>query len=200
MWCTIIVPIFQKRKLRFRVVEWLAWDRTGGKWLREFGNCHQPMKMLLNILRENWSFWFFKSLDLLIHKPFTKEQLKCAQSCPTICDHMEPTRLLHPWNSPGKNTGMGCHFLLQGIFPTWGSNPSLFLGRWIFYHWVTWCQVVSAYSLKYTIRIKDNLSLTWSLWLAEGVRICVWLPVKYSWSIEIWPLPLGNWKWTLKHF
>ena len=26
--------------------------------------------------------------------------------------------LLHPWNSPGKNTGVGCHFLLQGIFPT----------------------------------------------------------------------------------
>ena len=28
-----------------------------------------------------------------------------------------------PWNSPGKNTGVGCHFLLQGIFPTQGSNP-----------------------------------------------------------------------------
>ena len=29
------------------------------------------------------------------------------------------------WNSPGKNTGVGCHFLLQGIFPTQGSNPGL---------------------------------------------------------------------------
>ena len=28
-------------------------------------------------------------------------------------------RLLCPWNSPGKNTGVGCHSLLQGIFPTW---------------------------------------------------------------------------------
>ena len=35
------------------------------------------------------------------------------------------TRLLCPWNFPGKNTGMGCHFLLQGIFPIQGSNPSL---------------------------------------------------------------------------
>ena len=34
-----------------------------------------------------------------------------------------PTRLLCPWDSPGKNTGVGCHFLLQGIFPTQGSNP-----------------------------------------------------------------------------
>ena len=30
-----------------------------------------------------------------------------------------------PWDFPGKNTGMGCHFLLQGIFPTQGSNPGL---------------------------------------------------------------------------
>ena len=34
-----------------------------------------------------------------------------------------PTRLLCPWDSPGKNTGMGCHTLFQGIFPTQGSNP-----------------------------------------------------------------------------
>ena len=37
----------------------------------------------------------------------------------------QSTRLLCPWNSPGKNTGMGCHFLLQGIFPTQGSNQGL---------------------------------------------------------------------------
>ena len=35
------------------------------------------------------------------------------------------TRLLCPWDSPGKNTGVGSHSLLQGIFPTQGSNPSL---------------------------------------------------------------------------
>ena len=34
-------------------------------------------------------------------------------------------RLLCPWNPPGENTGVGCHFLLQGIFPTWGSNLCL---------------------------------------------------------------------------
>ena len=36
-----------------------------------------------------------------------------------------PARLLCPWNSLGKNTGVGCHALLQGIFPTQGSNPDL---------------------------------------------------------------------------
>ena len=39
---------------------------------------------------------------------------KSLQSCPTLCDPRgQPTRLPHPWDSPGKNTGMGCHFLLQ---------------------------------------------------------------------------------------
>ena len=35
---------------------------------------------------------------------------------------MQPTRLLCPWDFPGKNTRAGSHFLLQGIFPTQGSN------------------------------------------------------------------------------
>ena len=41
---------------------------------------------------------------------------KSLQSCPTLCDPIDgrqPTRLCHPWDSPGKNTGVGCHFLLQ---------------------------------------------------------------------------------------
>ena len=38
---------------------------------------------------------------------------------------LQPTRLLHPWDFSGKSTGVGCHFLLQGIFPTQGSNPGL---------------------------------------------------------------------------
>ena len=36
-----------------------------------------------------------------------------------------PSRLLHPWNFPVQNTGVGCHFLLQGILPTQGSNSRL---------------------------------------------------------------------------
>ena len=36
---------------------------------------------------------------------------------------LQPARLLCPWDSPGKNTGAGCHFLPQGIFLTQGLNP-----------------------------------------------------------------------------
>ena len=39
------------------------------------------------------------------------------------------------WNSPGKNTGMGCHCLFQGIFLTQGLNPCLLLSRWILNCW-----------------------------------------------------------------
>ena len=45
-----------------------------------------------------------------------------------------PSRLLCPWNSPGKNTGMGSQSLLQGIFPTQGSNPGLLHCRHIFFY------------------------------------------------------------------
>ena len=39
---------------------------------------------------------------------------KSLQSCPTLWPHkQQPNRLSHPWDSPGKNTGVGCHFLLQ---------------------------------------------------------------------------------------
>ena len=44
-----------------------------------------------------------------------------------------PHGLYSPWNSPGQNTGVGGHSLLQGIFPTQGSNPGLLLCRWIPY-------------------------------------------------------------------
>ena len=50
-----------------------------------------------------------------------------AQLCPTLCDPMDCSLLgssVHR-DSLGKNTGVGCHALLQGIFPTQGLNPGL---------------------------------------------------------------------------
>ena len=45
-----------------------------------------------------------------------------------------PARLLCPCDSLGKNTGVGCHALLQGIFLTQGLNPGLLYCRQILYH------------------------------------------------------------------
>ena len=51
---------------------------------------------------------------------------KSLESCPTLRPYgPQPTRLLCPWDSPGKNTGAGGHALLQGIFLTQGLNPHL---------------------------------------------------------------------------
>ena len=50
-------------------------------------------------------------------------------SCSDVSDSLQPlqpARLLCPWDFPGKNTGVDCHFILQGIFPTQGSNSHLF--------------------------------------------------------------------------
>ena len=49
---------------------------------------------------------------------------KSSQLCPAVCDPIYCSPLC-PWDSPGKNTGVGCHVLLQGIFPTQGWNQRL---------------------------------------------------------------------------
>ena len=57
------------------------------------------------------------------------------QSCLTLCDPVDcslPGSSVHGI-PPGKNTGVGCHFLLQGIFPTQGLNPGLWHCRQILY-------------------------------------------------------------------
>ena len=57
----------------------------------------------------------------------------------TLVDYSLPGSSMY-WLSPGKSTGVGCHDLLQGIFPTQGSNPHLLHllhCRWILYHWAT---------------------------------------------------------------
>ena len=57
----------------------------------------------------------------------SKKRKEVAQSCLTLCNPMD-------CSSPGKNTGVGCHFLLQGIFPTQRSNLGLLHCRQILYH------------------------------------------------------------------
>ena len=64
-----------------------------------------------------------------------ESESEVSQLCPTLQPHgPQPTKLLHPWNSLGKSTGVGCHFLLQGIFPTQGLNLGLQHCRRILYH------------------------------------------------------------------
>ena len=53
----------------------------------------------------------------------------CGCLCVAPCNPMDcclhPTTLFCPWGSPGENTGVGCRFLLQGVFLTQGLNPDV---------------------------------------------------------------------------
>ena len=66
----------------------------------------------------------------------TVQSCLVTQLCPSVCKPMDwtpPGSSIHG-DFPGKNTGVGCHALLQGMFPTQGSNPGLPQCRLIFYH------------------------------------------------------------------
>ena len=52
---------------------------------------------------------------------------------------LQPARLLCPWNSPDKDTGVDCHSLLQGIFLTQGSNPHLIMSPALVGGFFTFC-------------------------------------------------------------
>ena len=70
-----------------------------------------------------------------------KVKVLVTQSCPTLCDPVDC-----PWDSPDKNTGVGCHFLLQGIFPTQGLKPGLSHGRQNLYQLSHQCESHSVVS------------------------------------------------------
>ena len=54
-----------------------------------------------------------------------ESQSEVAQLCPTLCDPVDcsPPGFFRAWDSPGKNTGVGCHFLFQGNLPDLGIKP-----------------------------------------------------------------------------
>ena len=56
-----------------------------------------------------------------------------SESYSVVSNSLRPHGLYSPWNSPGKNTGVGSLSLLQGIFPSQGSNPGLLHCGWILY-------------------------------------------------------------------
>ena len=62
------------------------------------------------------------SFSSLIRIPFPVSPTLVPSLCSAVSDSSET---LYPWDFPDENTGVGYHFLLQGIFPTQGSNPHL---------------------------------------------------------------------------
>ena len=87
-----------------------------------------------------------------------------------------PSRLLCPWDSPGKNTGVSCHFLPQRIFPTQGSNLCLLPCRRILYHWATretWA-LLGWYFCSWNCKIE--------LCGSFALKTCVWFEKSRLWK------------------
>ena len=83
------------------------------------GRQHYYPENVINKFELKWAFdHLARSQSLLC------QSLSHVQLFATPCT-IQPARLLCPWNSPGKNTGVDCHSLLQEIFPTQGSNLHL---------------------------------------------------------------------------
>ena len=73
---------------------------------------------------------FLVYIHIYVHICICTYVYMCGLSGSVMSDSLRPqglqhTRLLCPWDSLGKNTGLGCHALLQGIFPTQGLNQGL---------------------------------------------------------------------------
>ena len=84
------------------------------------------------------TYHHFKTHFILPHPCKVFSSCLATKLCPTLLRPrvLQPARFPCPWDFP-DNTGIGCHFLLQGIFPTQGLNPSLLHHRWVLYHWNT---------------------------------------------------------------
>ena len=87
----------------------------------------------LHHLRSVWHHILFtllepplKNVIVLVSGVQQSESLTCVSVSNSSQPHgLRPGRLLWPWYFPSKNTGVGCHFLLLGIFPTHASNPHI---------------------------------------------------------------------------
>ena len=80
---------------------------------------------------------------------------------------LQPHGLYSPWNSPGQNTGVGCHALLQGIFPTQGSNAGLPHYRQILYLLSHKGSPICIYTILISIKKKKKLKLQTSFIVAN---------------------------------
>ena len=112
-----------------------------------------------------------------------------------------PTKLLSPWGFPGKNTGVGCHSFLQGIFPAQGSNPGLLHCRQILYFLSHQGSTESLEVLiKHTNSKAPSLTvLEWGLgtcMFSQYLRLGGRVTMKYVNMDKHEQSDLGKWTWT----
>ena len=106
-------------------------------------SCNMNAKPFWALLPGIWHPWYFSLLPLLGRlragagrrggRQWCGFEVKLRESCSDMFDSLQSLGLYSAWDSPGQNTGVGSCSLLQGIFPTKGSNPGLTHWRQILY-------------------------------------------------------------------
>ena len=125
--CSEVCGIFPDQGSKPSLLHWkadsLPMSHQGSPCLGYCNSLTQVLQFLISALPN--------SLDNLTCKCMLSRSVMSSSLWP---HGLYPARFLHQWDSPGKNTGVGRHSLLQGIFSIQGSNPYLLHCRWILYH------------------------------------------------------------------
>ena len=90
-------------------------------------------KIHLLIVHHQYIHFHFQYIKMQLILYNRAKVIALSESCSVVSDSLQPHGLDSPWNSPGQNTGVGSHSLLQGIFPTQGLNSGLQHCRQILY-------------------------------------------------------------------
>ena len=117
------------------------WEAFVCIWQKQIWNCVSPLFQTFKILNTIFKLSFYYVCVCVC------VCVSVTQSCLTFCD---PTN--YPRDSPGKNTGVDCHSVLQRIFLTQGSDPGLLNCRQILYH------LSYREDLRYTIVMEISLN------------------------------------------
>ena len=120
-------------------VEVVTWPifREGSLQPTSLWDARETPLVEVNWLLQSVFLWNSKSRgpDIILYLLISLVSVSHSVRSNSLWPHgLQPVRLLCPWGFPGKNTGVGCHFLLQGIFPFQESNPGLLHCRQILYH------------------------------------------------------------------
>ena len=100
VWPGLIFFIFTWNKIHYNSFIWNTYQK-----LLSTGIIEDSITEAIGAVKEKvWMYWVYVAAAA-----------KSLQSCPTLCDPIDgsPPGSPRPWDSPGKNTGVGCHFLLQ---------------------------------------------------------------------------------------